>query len=572
MRLPNGAWMTSCMPSDWSKKRSITMQRCVGSAPSTARPAPRCSTIWRAASASRPASATSSCRAASAPSRAMRRPTCSRSRDTACDSSSLRPGASPSQNGMFGGAPCASSTRTRPALDAQDAVARIAELEHIAGQALDREVLVDAADAVALRLEQHGVVAGLGDGAARGQRGHARAAPLAQPVRDAHRGAATRRAGRCAWHSLRRACAAPRRSRRAPARHTARRGTPARTARPRPIRGTAVSATICCASTSSGCAGSAACRARRAAPHRAAPRIRPVRRIDVGNRRALGVAPTAWPERPARCSSVEIERGEPIWHTRSISPMSRPSSSDAVATSSFSSPRFRRCSAASRVSRARLPWCAATASPAEPLAEVARGALGHAARIDEDERGAVLRGELDHALPDLVPLVVRHHRRSGVGGSSSARSRGLAWPMSTIAQSAVRHRAARRRRPGSAPPRRAASASPTGRCAAAAARPATAAARARARGGCRACSAPARGSRRRSRCAPSRASRGPTGRAEQHVQRFGRRDQDVRRPAQIAAAVRRPACRRCAPRCGSPRRAGRARRVRHGCRPAAPRG
>ena len=36
------------------------------------------------------------------------------SRDTDCDSSSVRPGASPSQNGMLGVMPCASSTRTVP--------------------------------------------------------------------------------------------------------------------------------------------------------------------------------------------------------------------------------------------------------------------------------------------------------------------------------------------------------------------------------------------------------------------------------------------------------------------------
>jgi hypothetical protein len=39
----------------------------------------------------------------------------SRSRDTACDSSAVRAGASPSQNGIVGAAPFASSTRTRPA-------------------------------------------------------------------------------------------------------------------------------------------------------------------------------------------------------------------------------------------------------------------------------------------------------------------------------------------------------------------------------------------------------------------------------------------------------------------------
>ncbi len=44
----------------------------------------------------------------------MRDAISSRTSPTASDSSSVRPGASPSQNGTEGGAPCASSTRTRP--------------------------------------------------------------------------------------------------------------------------------------------------------------------------------------------------------------------------------------------------------------------------------------------------------------------------------------------------------------------------------------------------------------------------------------------------------------------------
>ena len=66
---------------------------------------------------------------------------------------------------------------------------------------------------------------------------------------------------------------------------------------------------------------------------------------DSGNSRPFGVPPTAWPERPTRCRKVAIERGEPSWQTRSTSPISMPSSSEAVATSAFSSPRFSRCSA-----------------------------------------------------------------------------------------------------------------------------------------------------------------------------------------------------------------------------------
>ncbi len=55
-------------------------------------------------------------------------------------------------------------------------------------------------------------------------------------------------------------------------------------------------------------------------------------------------------------------RGEPSWITRSTSPTSMPSSSEAVATMTESCPAFSRISAESRVSRLRLPWCAATLS------------------------------------------------------------------------------------------------------------------------------------------------------------------------------------------------------------------
>ena len=107
-----------------------------------------------------------------------------RRRDTAADSSSLRPGASPSQNGMVGGAPVRVLDPHRAALDAQDAVGGVAELEDVAGHALDGEVLVDRADDLALRLQQHLVVGVVGDGAARGERGQPRAAPAAQHAVD----------------------------------------------------------------------------------------------------------------------------------------------------------------------------------------------------------------------------------------------------------------------------------------------------------------------------------------------------------------------------------------------------
>ena len=59
---------------------------------------------------------------------------------------------------------------------------------------------------------------------------------------------------------------------------------------------------------------------------------------DSGKSRPFGVPSTACPERPTRCRKLAIERGDPSWQTRSTSPMSMPSSSEAVAASAFSSP------------------------------------------------------------------------------------------------------------------------------------------------------------------------------------------------------------------------------------------
>ena len=70
------------------------------------------------------------------------------------------------------------------ALDPHDAIALVAELEDVAGQALDREVLVHAADDVVFRLQQNLKVGVVRDRPARGQGGEPRPAPPAQHVID----------------------------------------------------------------------------------------------------------------------------------------------------------------------------------------------------------------------------------------------------------------------------------------------------------------------------------------------------------------------------------------------------
>ena len=117
----------------------------------------------------------------------------------------------------------------------------------------------------------------------------------------------------------------------------------------------ATSATICCDRISSGFSGmsSVSSSLRRAASITAthstsSSRLR-------GKRRPFGTPPMKCPERPTLCSIAAIVRVEPSWQTRSTSPMSMPSSRDAVATMALRSPAFSLCSDSSRCSRDRLP-------------------------------------------------------------------------------------------------------------------------------------------------------------------------------------------------------------------------
>ncbi len=113
MREPQGEWITRCMSPASSKKRSNTMRRSVGSTPSAAFDAPRYSASCCAAGRCSFSSSASQRSQASTP-LSSRSSACAASRDTAWHNSSLRPRLSPSQNGIDGGWPRASSTSTFP--------------------------------------------------------------------------------------------------------------------------------------------------------------------------------------------------------------------------------------------------------------------------------------------------------------------------------------------------------------------------------------------------------------------------------------------------------------------------
>ncbi len=148
---------------------------------------------------------------------------------------------------------------------------------------------------------------------------------------------------------------------------------------------------------------------------------------------------------------------------------------------------------------------------AQELGQVPRRALRHPARVDENERRAMALRERRELRIDLFPDLVRHHRferRGGDGEREIARPDVTGVDDRALARLRLRARNPRRR-PGSARSRRSAFASPKARSARAACPSARRAARATTRGGCRACCRRAHGSRRRSRSGSSRASCGP---------------------------------------------------------------
>ena len=95
---------------------------------------------------------------------------------TASESSAVRAGASPSQNGIVGGRSPASCTRTVPTSTLAHPPRVRPEQEDVPGRGLHREVLVHRANRHPVGIEDDAVVAGLGDGAAAGQCRQARAA------------------------------------------------------------------------------------------------------------------------------------------------------------------------------------------------------------------------------------------------------------------------------------------------------------------------------------------------------------------------------------------------------------
>ena len=200
MRAPKGACSTNCMPPPSSKKRSATTRSAVGSAPSAPRAGAHIGDGLLRAACGRART-----RAAATQSGCGRATMSSRSRETSRESSSVRPGASPCQNGIDGRRAVRIFHAHAARLHAPDAPGRGAQQKHIAGQALDGEIFVERADRGAFRLGDHLVLRGLRNRAARCDGREPRAAPRRARDDSPGRDAGTRRCARARWRCLRKA-------------------------------------------------------------------------------------------------------------------------------------------------------------------------------------------------------------------------------------------------------------------------------------------------------------------------------------------------------------------------------
>ena len=191
IREPNGAWITSCMPPDSSKNRSKTislvrghqadggqLRRDVGErllgGPLGWRRTRLCSHASGVACRSPRLAAVGNRRGQVAAQVARARP----------KARGVRPGRSPSQKGMLGGAPSASRTAHLAAAHVEHAPRSIAQQKDVAGQALDGEILVDRADERFLGLGDDAILGRFGNRAAGGDRRQPRAAAGPQAAVD----------------------------------------------------------------------------------------------------------------------------------------------------------------------------------------------------------------------------------------------------------------------------------------------------------------------------------------------------------------------------------------------------
>ena len=266
------------------------------------------------------------------------------------------------------------------AADMLDAPGRVAEQKNVAGVAFDREILIERADdGAVLIIGDDAIVGDFRNGPAAHDGRQARPLAGPQPAIDlipmqVRSPPAAPRGDPFAQHLQHSFVVGP-----AQDRQTDRRCGTARTGRPRPSPRTPRRPR----SAGPGCRAEPA----ESRPDRAGPPAPPG--SGPGIRSALpGSARTAGPWAPAPANARPGPRaagtwqsnaGVPSWQTRSMWPMSMPSSSDAVATTAFKVPSLSRCSVCCRLLMRQAAMMRQHLILAQPFRQLMGDALGQLA-------------------------------------------------------------------------------------------------------------------------------------------------------------------------------------------------
>ncbi|OUD95292.1 hypothetical protein CMMCAS05_02365 [Clavibacter michiganensis subsp. michiganensis] len=172
-----------------------------------------------------------------------------------------------------------------------------------------------------------------------------------------------------------------------------------------PSGSSATAATVCCASTSSGFAGTRSDSICPLAMRSAATAewMRSAR--CLGKMTPRETSPTWCPARPTRCSPLATEGGASTCTTRSTSPMSMPSSRLEVATTQRRRPDFRSSSMRARCSLETDPWCALASTGSAPsvLPACAMTSAGGRAAVRRVAENAVASAGRDDPDPAEAP-------------------------------------------------------------------------------------------------------------------------------------------------------------------------
>ncbi len=177
---------------------------------------------------------------------------------------------------------------------------------------------------------------------------------------------------------------------------------------------TAVIATICWASTSSGLSGifsssiwPARMRSATTADWTRSPWY-------LGKMMPREMSPTLCPARPTRCRPLATEGGASTWMTRSTAPMSMPSSRLEVATTAGSWPALSASSISARSSRETEPWWARATSAGAPAATPACAISSAGARPPpaRPPPAALVRASSAASARSAASSFSRPHRRS----------------------------------------------------------------------------------------------------------------------------------------------------------------